>query len=150
MADHDGPRMRGGTVDFAVPVDVAFTYLADPRNRPEWQSSLASVEMLTDGEPRVGTRWRDHTKARVVPEMEITVLDGNRVWTESGTWHAVQADLELQFTATASGCRVDVGFRVTGRGVLRVVGLPITLAGVRPVLADVRRAARILAERQVA
>jgi hypothetical protein len=150
MADQGGPRMRGGTVDFAVPLDVAFAYLADPRNRPEWQSSLASVEMLTDGEPRVGTRWRDHTLARVVPEMEITALEGDRLWAESGTWHAVQADLELRFAPTESGCRVDVGFRVTGRGVLRVVGRPITVAGVRPVLADVRRAARILAERQAA
>ena len=56
-------------VDFDVPVEVAFAYLADPRNRPEWQSSLKSVEMLDDGEPRVGMRWRDVTSARIVPEM---------------------------------------------------------------------------------
>jgi hypothetical protein len=148
MVGQRDPRMRGGTVDFAVPVDVAFAYLADPRNRPEWQSSLASVEMLSEGEPRVGMRWLDHTKPRVVPEMEITVLEPGEVWAESGTWHGVRADLELRFAPTPAGCRVDVGFLVTGRGVLSVVGRPISVAAVRPVLADVRRAARILAERQ--
>jgi uncharacterized protein YndB with AHSA1/START domain len=145
-----GPRRLGGQVPFPVPVDVAFAYLADPRNRPEWQSSLAGVEMLTDGAPRVGTRWRDHTKVRVVPEMEITELEPNGLWAESGTWRAIRAELTLRFEPTATGCLVDVGFRVAGRGVLRVVGWPITVAGVLPVLADVRHAARILGERQVA
>ena len=28
-----------------VPAAVAFRYLCDPRNRPEWQSSLRSVEV---------------------------------------------------------------------------------------------------------
>ena len=55
---------------FDVPVPVAFAYLADPRNRPEWQSSLRRVELLDEGEPRVGMRWRDHTAVRMVPEMD--------------------------------------------------------------------------------
>ncbi len=135
-------------VAFDVPKEVAFVYLADPRNRPDWQSSLARVEMLSGGEPRVGMRWRDHTKARIVPEMEITAMEPNEVWAESGTWRGIRATLELVFESAPTGCTVDVRFRVTGRGALRVLGLPITVAGVPPVLADVRRAARILAERQ--
>ncbi len=79
-------------------MDIAFDYLADPRNRPEWQSSLARVELLDDGAPRVGMRWRDHTKARIVPEMEITVLDRPRVWAESGRWRGISAMLSLDLT----------------------------------------------------
>ena len=38
----------------------AFTYLVDPRNRPEWQASLLSVRLdERDAEPAVGLTWRD-------------------------------------------------------------------------------------------
>ncbi len=137
--------MLGGSVDFEVPVAVAYAYLADPRNRPEWQSSLKRVEMLDEGEPRVGMRWRDHTAARIVPDMEITVLEPGEVWTEIGTWRAISALLRLTFDPTASGCTVKVAFRVSGRGLLAPVGWLATAAGVLPVLSDVRHAARILA-----
>ena len=101
-----------------MPVEVAYAYLSDPRNRPEWQSSLARVELLDEGEPRVGMRWRDHTRPGVVPEMEITELDPDRTWAESGRWRAITAKLTLRFSATPAGCVVDVAFRVRGRGVL--------------------------------
>lgn len=140
--------MLGGQVDFDVPVDVAYAYLADPRNRPEWQSSLKSVEMCDQGEPRVGMRWRDHTAARIVPDMEITAMEPGEVWAEVGRWRAISATLLLTFESTATGCAVDVMFRVRGRGLLAPVGWLATGAGLLPVMADVKRAARILAARQ--
>lgn len=139
--------MLGGKVEFEVPVDVAYAYLADPRNRPEWQSSLRSVEMLDEGEPRVGMRWRDHTAARIVPDMAITVLEPGEAWAEVGTWRAISAVLRLVFEPTPTGCTVDVAFRVSGRGLLAPVGWLATAAGMLPVLSDVKRAARILAAR---
>jgi hypothetical protein len=140
--------MLGGTVRFDVPLEVAYAYLADPRNRPEWQSSLRSVELLDAGEPRVGMRWRDHTAARIVPEMAITVMEPGEVWAEVGRWRAVSAILLLTFEPSDSGCTVDVAFRVRARGLLAPVGWLATVGGVLPVLSDVRRAARILASRQ--
>jgi hypothetical protein len=140
--------MLGGTVRFDVPLEVAYAYLADPRNRPEWQSSLRSVELLDAGEPRVGMRWRDHTAARIVPEMAITVMEPGEVWAEVGRWRAVSAILLLTFEPSGSGCTVDVAFRVRARGLLAPVGWLATVGGVLPVLSDVRRAARILASRQ--
>ncbi len=142
-----GPRMLGSRVDFAVPVEVAYDYLADPRNRPEWQSSLKSVEMLDDGEPRVGMRWRDHTAARIVPDMEITVMEPGQVWAEVGTWRAISALLVLTFEPAPTGSTVNVLFRVSGRGLLAPAGWLATLGGVLPVRSDVKRAARILAAR---
>jgi uncharacterized membrane protein len=142
-----GQRMLGGQVDFAVPVDVAYDYLADPRNRPEWQSSLRSVEVLDEGEPRVGMRWRDHTAVRIVADMEITAMQANELWAEAGQWRSVSATLLLTFEPTATGCAVHVMFRVRGRGVLAPLGPLATAAGALPVLADVKHAARILAER---
>ena len=141
------PRSLGGRVRFAVPLQVAYDYLADPRNRPEWQSSLKSVEMLDEGEPRVGMSWLDQTSAGIVPRMEITVMEPGKVWAEVGVWRAFSALLVLGFEPSAAGCVVDVRFRVSARGLLAPVGWLATGAAVPAVLIDVKKAARILAAR---
>jgi hypothetical protein len=130
-----------------VPVAVAFRYLADPRNRPEWQSSLRSVELLDEGEPRVGFAWRDHTAVGVVPRMEITELEQDVLWAETGQWHAIEADLTLRFSPHPVGCDVVVEFDVRGRGLLRPVGWVASRAGLLAVRSDLRRAGRLLEER---
>jgi hypothetical protein len=126
---------------------VAFAYLADPRNRPEWQSSLRAVELLDEGEPRVGMRWRDLTSARIQPEMVITELEPDVLWAETGRWWGIQADLSLGFSPSESGCEVVARLRVQGRGPLRLVGWVATRAGLVAVRNDLRKAARILSSR---
>jgi hypothetical protein len=153
-----GPSAGGRriTVEYAVPVSVAFAYLADPRNRPEWQSSLRAVELLDDGPPRVGQRWRDLTAARIVPEMVITDLEPDVRWAETGRWRAFEADLVLDFhdggtgdsgTVDGGRCRVEASFDVRARGVLRPAGWVATRAGFFAVRGDLRRAADVLAGR---
>ena len=136
------------TLRYAVPVADAFAYLADPRTRPEWQSSLRSVELLDEGEPRPGFRWRDHTAARVVPEMVITELEPDVLWAESGRWRGIQAHLTLRFAPHREGCSVDAEFAVLGHGFLRPVGWAATAAGLVAVRSDLRRAGRILESRR--
>ena len=135
------------TVAYDVPAGVAFAYLADPRNRPEWQSSLRAVELLDEGEPRVGMRWRDLTSARIEPEMVITELEPDVRWAETGRWWGIQADLTLGFSPSESGCEVVAALRVQGRGPLRPVGWVATRAGVLAVRNDLRTAARVLSSR---
>jgi carbon monoxide dehydrogenase subunit G len=45
------------------PPEVVFDYVTNPANLAEWQTSKTSVEQLTDGPPRLGTRVRERTKA---------------------------------------------------------------------------------------
>jgi len=134
--------MASGTVRFAVPADVAFDYLVDPRNRPAWQSSLRRVEDV-DGEPRVGQTWTDVTKPGLRPAMTTTELDRPTRWTESGTWRFVRADLTLVFApVTDSSCDVTFSFEFFGLGPLG----PAVSAVSRPAVgADLRRAARLVA-----
>jgi uncharacterized membrane protein len=145
------PAARSGMlrthVEYDVPVDVAFRYLADPRNRPEWQSSLRAVKLLDEGEPRVGMRWLDLTSARIAPEMVITEMEPGVLWAETGRWKAIEADLSLGFAPRAGGCRVEVAFGVRGRGVLRPLGWVATGAGLFAVRSDLRKAGGILAAR---
>ncbi len=135
------------TVELAVPIEVAYAYLSDPRTRPEWQSSLRSVTVPADELPHVGQRWQETTSVGVRPRMEIVEMDPERVWTEKGTWQGVAATLRLQFARTARGCRVEASGEVTGVGVWSVpAAVAGRLAGVA-IAADLRKAGRILAAR---
>lgn len=146
-----GPRrgVRSGMlntrVEYDVPVGVAFAYLADPRNRPEWQSSLRAVDLLDEGEPRVGMRWLDLTSARIAPEMVITEMEPDVLWAETGRWKAIEADLTLGFSPRGDGCSVAVAFGVRARGLLRPIGWVATGVGLFAVRSDLRKAGRIMA-----
>jgi len=133
-------------VAFDVPAEVAFDYLVDPRNRPEWQSSLRKVE-LVEGQPRVGQEWVDVTSAGVRPRMVTTVLDRPGTWSEKGVWRNIEATLALHFTPTDAGCSVAAEFVVKGRGIARPLGPVLTRAAVLAVPGDLRRAARVLSKR---
>lgn len=140
--------IAGGEVAYDVPVGVAFAYLADPRNRPEWQSSLRTVELLDEGAPRVGQRWKDHTAAGVVPLMWITELDHGRAWSEHGRWRFLEASLKLGFRPAPTGCVVGYRFEVRGAGPVRPLGWALTTLGRPAVRSDLRRAGRILSARR--
>jgi Polyketide cyclase / dehydrase and lipid transport len=134
-------RGLGGTVVFEVPPEVAFDYLVDPRNRPSWQSSLRRVEHV-DGEPRTGQTWTDVTRPGLRPAMRTDILERPRLWSESGTWRFVRADLTLRFDAVGElACDVHYRFRIHALGPL---GLAVTALSVPAVRSDLRRAAGIL------
>ena len=138
--------MASLTVRFDVPAEVAFDYLVDPVNRPEWQASLKSVELLDEGPPHVGQRWHDVTRAPgVAPLMVIESMARPHVWVETGSWRGYAATLALSFEPKSLGCEVSASFGVQGSGPRRPLGRLLTGAGVPAVRSDLRRAARILA-----
>ena len=55
------------------PPEVVFDYLTNPANLVDWQTSKTSVEPLTDGAPRLGTRVRERTKPPRGKEFEQIV-----------------------------------------------------------------------------
>lgn len=142
--------MAGGSVDFGVPPERAYDFLVDPLRRPRWQSSLRAVEVLdgwAPGEPvSSGLRWVDVTWPGLRPRMELTRADRPRAWTEIGHWGLFSAELTLVFTSRSpTTCVVTADFEVRATGVARPLGVVVTALGVRPVLADLRRAARLTA-----
>jgi len=130
-----------------VSAEVAFRYLCDPRNRPEWQSSLRSVTVPDDEEPHLGQAWRETTAVGVRPHMETTELVPFRVWTEVGRWRGVSATLTLHFTHVVGGCRVRADGEVTGRGAWSLPAGAAGLLASQAIAADLRKASRILAAR---
>jgi uncharacterized protein YndB with AHSA1/START domain len=133
-------------VHLGVPPEVAFDYLADPRHRPAWQSSLARVEAV-DGPVRIGQRWVDVTGLGLRPAMETTELDRPHRWSERGTWRGVEAVLTLEFAPAPGGCEVACVVEVRGRGPLAPVARVLTRLAPYAVRSDLRRAGRILEAR---
>jgi hypothetical protein len=134
-------------VRFDVPAEVAFDYLVDPANRPEWQSSLRRVEDVVPARPAVGQTWTDVTVPGLRPAMETTALDRPRTWTERGTWRGVTAELTLAFADRPGGCVVQPSFVLRGRGVAALPARVAALLAPGAVRGDLRRAARVLSER---
>jgi carbon monoxide dehydrogenase subunit G len=63
------------TFRVARPPEVVFDFLADPTNLPRWDGTGATVEVLTDGPPRVGTQIRQRGKAlRLVGVEQVSEL----------------------------------------------------------------------------
>jgi hypothetical protein len=123
--------------------EVVFDYLADPRNRPAWQSSLRAVRLLDDGPPRVGMRWIDLTVPGLRPAMEITVLERPTRWAETGRWRGVTADVELWIRPDGAGCEVRTRVRVRVRGPLRPLGPVLGRVGAIAAAGDLRRVSRV-------
>lgn len=130
-------------VRFGVPPEVAFDYLADPRNRPQWQSSLRRVDGV-EGVVRVGQSWVDVTVPGLRPRMTTTVVDRPTRWAEVGEWRGIDAELTLDFAPADGGTLVTPSFRVTGRGLARAPAWVADKVAVYAVLPDLRRAAGLL------
>ncbi|MFC8315709.1 SRPBCC family protein [Gordonia sp. NPDC057258] len=143
-------------VSFDAPIDVTFDYLADPTNRPEWQSSLRRIDDLRpigDRAGDVGTSWTDVTVVPgVSPRMEVTACESRRRWQEIGWWRSIDAVLTLTFAERDGGGR-DGGTDVHAEAVLTVpaIGRLLLTAtrwpAAQAVRADLERAARLLAGR---
>lgn len=138
------------SLTIAAPPRVVFDYLTDPHRRPEWQSSLRSVEVLDDGPPRLHTRWVDHTVVGARPRMQTVELrppgaapgGGAGAWTETGRWHGLRAELALTFAPEGDGTLVTGTVRIDG---WLPVSLVLRALAPAAITSDLRRAGRILA-----
>ena len=53
--------------------EAVFDYMTEPSNLAQWQTTKTSVEQLTEGPPRLGTRVRERTKPPGAKEFEQIV-----------------------------------------------------------------------------
>jgi hypothetical protein len=126
-----------------VPSEL-FRFLAEPRNRPLWQSTLRTVTEIDEGEPHAGMQWRDVTKVGIKPWMELTDLVPYRLLAETGTWHGVDGLLTLRFLKISTGTRVSAEGRLIGRGPFAVAASVSGRWAPETVRKDLLRASQVL------
>jgi uncharacterized protein YndB with AHSA1/START domain len=120
-----------------APREAVFDVVSDPRRRTEWQSSLRSVQLLTKGEPGLGTRWYEYTRGGLRFDLEITAFERPSRWAERGGGRAADAALDVRFEEgpTRGSTLLVVEVDVTLKGVLKLASpmvrrlMPIALRG---------------------
>jgi len=136
------------TLDLPHPPADLFRFLAEPRNRPLWQSSLRTVAEVDGGEPHPGMQWRDVTKVGIKPWMELTELVPFRVISETGTWRGVDGLLTLRFLKTSAGTRVTAEGRMIGHGPFALAASVSGRWAPETIRKDLLRASDVLSERR--
>jgi uncharacterized protein YndB with AHSA1/START domain len=123
-----------------LPLGRVYPYLADPRNRPRWQRSLREFEMISDGEPRVGMRWRERAVGAPPFEMEITAMEAGRLWAERGTSKAATGALTLRFQPEEDTTRLRITIDLDLLGWRKALLPFIRLLAPAEIRRDLRRA----------
>lgn len=111
--------IENATLIERTPGDV-FDYLVDLRNELEWNPGVESMEMLTDGPIRVGTRYLAKWKQSRHIEVECTEFDRPRGWTYVNGG-PVAVTLTISLTAHGHGTRLVSRFDARPKGLFRVV-----------------------------
>ena len=132
-------------VELEAPRRKLFDYLADPRNRTAWQSSLRRVWMLSEGAPHVGMRWREQAAGFGTFDMCMSEYEPHRVWAEQGESPKGKMTLRLVFDDTTDPRRTRLNLRLTLdlTGALALAQGPAALLLQPLMTADLRRAARL-------
>jgi carbon monoxide dehydrogenase subunit G len=107
-----------------APLEAVFDIISDPRRRLEWQSSLRSVHMRSDGPPRVGYAWYELTRGGLRFDLEITEHERPMRWAERGSGRLADARLDVRFEGVPGTARTTVVLDVTVdfKGPLKLVG----------------------------
>jgi len=121
----------------AAPREALFDIISDPRRRAEWQSSLRSVHVASEGAPGRGMRWSEYTRGGLRFDLEITVFERPLRWAERGGGRAADAALDVRFEEgpTRGSTRLVIDVEVRLKGVLRLAGpmvrrlMPVALRG---------------------
>lgn len=103
-----------------VSPEIAFDYLADRSNEPEWNPGCTFVEPLTDGVIGVGSRWRAQWKGGPVVDGEVIEYDRPRRVT-SGNRGALEIRSTWILTSVENGTHVVNRFDVTPHGLMKLM-----------------------------
>ncbi len=114
------------TFSVGKPPEVVFDYITDPANLAAWQTTKTFVEPLTDGPPRLGSRFREGTKPPLGREFsmvtEFTGFDRPRLLQVHVVEGPIPVDGEWSLQPDGSGTRVHFVAAGELTGALRLLG----------------------------
>jgi uncharacterized membrane protein len=111
-------------VEIRRPVDQVFSFLADVGNAPRWQRGVVSSKKLTEGPPRVGTRFTESMKVMGMAfeaMCEITVLDPPRNLTMVADGKLVHYQGGFSFRPVPDGTELALDGEVAFKGFWRLL-----------------------------
>ena len=107
------------TDTLAAPVEDVFRAFTDIEHHVARVSGIKAVEVLTTGEFRLGTRWRETREimGRLDDaEMEVTQFEKNRSYTITHQKAGVRIDTVFAFAPAGDGTSVSITFALENQG----------------------------------
>lgn len=107
------------TDTLAAPVGDVFKAFTDIEHHAGRVSGIKAVEILTTGEFRLGTRWREtrEVMGRLDDaEMEVTEFERNRGYTITHQKAGVRIDTVFAFAPAGDGTSVSITFSLENQG----------------------------------
>ena len=101
------------------PREEVFAFFVDFGRASEWAPEITRVEMLTDGPPRVGARYRElrwTTKGESRIDMEVTAFDPPGRYSAAFDEGGYRATFNYRFTPDGDGTRVEMSCIVRAEG----------------------------------
>jgi carbon monoxide dehydrogenase subunit G len=111
-------------IETALPLDVAFSFVADFANSSRWDPGVNSSESLDPGPPAIGSRYRLMVRmgGRFAPmEYRVSALEPMRRVVLTGSGSGVSAVDEIRFERSGTGTRIDYTADIRLGGLLRLV-----------------------------
>lgn len=130
--------------------EEVFAYLADLSRQIEWQESLVSATVETDGPTRVGTRvtHRRQVGPRIMESTsEITAYDPPRLLSFRTLDGPIRARGSGRVEPTQSGSRVNLELDFSGRGLGKLMLPMVRRQAARQVVTDHQKLKEILESR---
>lgn len=123
-----------------APREAVFDIISDPSRRTEWQSSLVSVHVSTEGPPGLGTVWHEFVRGGLRFDLEISEFERPVRWAESARGSIANARLAVILEApTARSTRIIVYVEVDFRGPLKLASPLVRVLMPAALRADLRR-----------
>ena len=108
------------------PIDVVFGFVMDISQTSRWRPRMSDVTWLTDGEPRVGSRFRVVVRMLGIPfrfDPELTLWDPPRAVSYRQVTGPVLTDSHMEWSPIGSMTRFAIGGTPTaGNLPMRVLG----------------------------
>lgn len=111
-------------LETSLPLDKAFTFVADFANAAHWDPGVAFSERIDAGPLGVGARYRLGVRmAGRIASMEywVTTWEPSRRVVLRGEGRGVEAIDDIRFEPTTTGTRVDYRAEIQLRGALRLL-----------------------------
>lgn len=103
-----------------APREAVFDFLGDPGKRTLWQTSIRSLEMEPQGEPRVGVHWRESVRGAGTFDMEISEYEAPVRWAERIQSRRFVGTVAMSFAEEAGVTVVTLEADVRCLGLMRL------------------------------
>lgn len=113
------------SVEINRPLQEVFSYVANPKNIPEWSNLALEVREETEGQPHQGYRFIAAAKflgRRFEMPFEVTAYEPNRLYSHKSTGGPFPVEWTLTFEQAAGGIRLTEDAQGEPGSFFRLVG----------------------------